>query len=81
MVLERTGLEFYKRQKKNNKGPKFGFYFTRNQKAAKVYTREEHIYNGFKNPLSRLCILCSFIDDYSIMKLIGQGSYGKVRNS
>lgn len=78
MILERTGLEFYKRQKKKDKGPKFGFYFTRNQKCAKVYTRAEEIHNGFKSHLSRLCILCSFIEDYSIVKLIGQGSYGKV---
>lgn len=78
MVLERARLEFYTRQKKKNKGTKFGFYFTRNKQAAKIYTRDQIIYDGFKDHLSRLCILSSFIEDYSILKLIGQGSYGKV---
>ena len=83
MLLERTKLEFYTRPnvKNNGKGPKRGFLFSRNKKGAKVYTRDELVYNGFKEQLSRLCILSSFLEDYSIVKLIGQGSYGKVKNS
>lgn len=77
MILERTRLEFYLRPHKI-KDPKHGFCFSRNKKMAKVYTRDKEIYEQFKNHLARLCILSSFIEDYNVLKLVGQGSYGKV---
>ncbi len=77
MLLERTRLDFAVKDKKG-KGPKFCFYFMRNKRLSKIYTRDQELYEKFKDILARLCILSSFMDDYKVQKLVGQGSYGKV---
>ena len=70
---EHTGDE-----KDKHKDHKNVFYFSRNKKVAKIFTKEDDVYDGFAKHLARLCILSSFMENYQVVKLIGQGSYGKV---
>ncbi len=79
MALERVKLERIEYQDPSKKKTKYGFCFTKNQQSAKIYTTDRELYEKFLEILSKMCILTTFEEDYEIEKLIGKGSFGKVR--
>ena len=78
MTFDRVKLETFEIEEKN-KGIRYGFRFQKNKQVCKIYTNDRLVYQQFKNGLRHRCILNSFQEDYHIEKLIGMGTFGKVR--
>jgi hypothetical protein len=77
MPLERVRVE-YLVQNEKNKPPRFGFRFIKNKQTAELYTSDEEVYQDFKKEIEFRCIQVNFQEKYTIEKMIGKGSFGRV---
>lgn len=77
MLLDRVRIEPITLKEKN-KQIKYGLCFKKNRQTSIIYTSNQDIYAKFSVKLNKLCILNGFQETFSIEKLIGKGSFGKV---
>jgi hypothetical protein len=78
MTLDRVRVEYLSVTEKN-KPTKFGFRFIRNKQTAEIFTADEELYEDFKKELDFRCIQLNFADKYHLEKMIGKGSFGRVK--
>lgn len=79
MTFDRVKLECFEVEEKD-KVRKYGFRFQKNKQVCKIYTTDRLAYKKFLTGLRQRCILNSFQEDYHIEKLIGMGTFGKVKS-
>jgi hypothetical protein len=61
-----------------NKPKKIGFKLTKNGEFSEIYTTDPNLYEDFKKEFEKRCIQVNFQEKYTVEKLIGKGSFGKV---
>ena len=57
----------------------YGFHFFRTQKKYKLCTDDKELFNSLKQILIYKTIQHTFHEEYDVQKLIGKGSFAKVR--
>jgi len=58
---------------------KLGFQFSHNSAVKEMYTEDEQLFKKLKKFLIFHCILATFHEEYEVKKMIGKGSFAKVR--
>jgi hypothetical protein len=64
----------------NEKDEKFGIKFTHNRQYMELYARSLEVREKWMGKLKQFCTLNSYEEQYTNVKLIGQGSFAKVSN-
>ena len=59
----------------------FGFSITRNGVQYEFYSEDEKIIQDWILVLKNVCIMTNFHEEYKALKMIGKGSFAKVRIS
>ncbi|KAL4508084.1 hypothetical protein ABPG72_021457 [Tetrahymena utriculariae] len=76
--IENYRLDKIKLEEKGDKDIKYGFRLTHNCKFMELYARnKEHMLMWFEL-LKRQCVLTTFQNDYSTIKLMGKGNFARV---
>lgn len=67
--------------KENEKDEKFGIRLIHNRKYIELYARSSEVQDKWLSKLKQYCILTDYASNYSETKMIGEGSFAKVRYS
>ena len=84
MVFIKTKLAFTEVETtcssiKEEKKIDYVFKFWKNNKSCEFYTNDQKIFETWKNFLRYKCVLSTFHDDFEVKKMIGKGSFAKVK--
>jgi len=64
----------------NEKEDKFGIRFIHNRRSMELYARSREVQEKWVGRLKQFCILNTYAEQYTNVKLIGEGSFAKARN-
>ena len=56
-----------------------GILFIKNMEHFAIFTKKQNVYQEWKEELRSLCLISDFHDEYKVCKLVGNGSFAKVR--
>jgi hypothetical protein len=59
----------------------FGIKFIKNMKYSELWAGSEEIFKAWKEALAKVCIQSDFHIKYTAIKMIGKGSFARVRDS
>jgi len=62
----------------NEKDDKFGIRFVRNGQSMELYARSKEVQEKWVGRLKQFCILSTYSEQYTNIKLIGEGTFAKV---